>query len=148
MHLNYHVRKIIIVRRDRYIGCIFIKLRILYIFSRTFLEVPSSYCLGEYRIFTSISFVSMTSSPRSSYVCTSLVCVRGAQPNMADTGRTTCVHACHPVHAQRYGFARVHASCVSCVSVQMWRCDHTRAHKGTNSLVHVNGDASAIFCNN
>jgi len=27
------------------------------------------------------------------------VCVYEAQPNMADTGRTTCVHVCHPVHA-------------------------------------------------
>jgi len=70
--------------------------------------------------------------------------MRGAQPNMADTGRTTCVHACHPgtrVALRIHACARI----VSYVSVHMWRYDQTRARKRTNSLFHVNGRIFTIF---
>lgn len=82
MHLNYHIINIhhndcssyIILVTDRYIRWILIKLRILYIFRKPFWKYRRVITLGEYRIFTSIPFVSMTSSPRSSYVCTLRVC--------------------------------------------------------------------------
>jgi len=69
-------------------------------------EISPGHRLAEYRIFTSISFVSMTSSPRGFYVC------------------ILCVYAWGPA---KYGGYRSNHSCIrvspgTCVALRMSAC--------------------------
>lgn len=111
--------------KSRNTSLIFIKERS--IFRSSFLivrfQTSPAHRLMEYPNIVSLRQYLSWAWPLLPEVSTSVfyACMRGAQPNMADTGRTTRAHVCHPVYAWRCGWVRVHASCVSTyIRGDMW----------------------------
>lgn len=103
-----------------------------------YFEISPVHRLTEYRIFASIFFVSMTSSPRDFYVCT--LCVYAWGP--AKYGGYRSNHSCTRVSPGTCVALRmsVRASFVStCISEDMKRQEHAR----TNFLSKA---SNRIFC--